>query len=141
MPPSIKEQLIGAWSLVSLESTDLTGTVAQPLGEAPTGLIIYTSAGYMSVQIMQGGRAELVAPELYEKQSLKYADLGYLAYCGPYHADEAAQLVTHQVETSLYPEWIEQPQIRKVRFEGELLHLTTAGPFPITRLVWQRKQK
>ncbi|WP_210521316.1 lipocalin-like domain-containing protein [Hymenobacter terricola] len=140
MASSLKEQLIGAWTLVSLESEDSTGTVTQPMGENPTGLLLYTPTNYMSVHIMQKGLTELVAPALYEARMLKYADLGYLAYCGHYHADEAAQLVTHQVEISLYLEWLGQPQVRAVRFEGELLHLTTVGPHPITRLVWRRNQ-
>lgn len=140
MQPSIKAQLIGAWTLVSLETADATGAVTWPMGENPTGQLLYTPAGYMSVHIMQLGRPALVAPALYATHPLRYADLGYLAYCGRYHTDEATQLVTHQVEISLYPEWLGQPQVRQVRFEGDQLHLTTVGPHPTTRLVWRRNQ-
>jgi len=52
MSKSLREQLIGAWKLVSYEIRPVDGSPAfYPLGERPMGIILYTPDGYMSAQL------------------------------------------------------------------------------------------
>ncbi len=58
MPTSqLREQLVGAWRLVSYEIRPRDGgTVTYPLGRDARGWILYTPDGYMSAQLMAPGR-------------------------------------------------------------------------------------
>ena len=52
--------IIGAWRLVTYEAH--TGDdVLYPLGEDPSGYIMYTPDGYMSVLMMAAGRKNFAA--------------------------------------------------------------------------------
>jgi hypothetical protein len=54
---SLREQLIGAWTLVSYEERPLDGSPSfYPMSEQPVGIIMYTPDGYMSAQLMKPGR-------------------------------------------------------------------------------------
>lgn len=49
MAENLREQLIGAWKLVSYQEIPVDGSDPfEPLGHQPRGLIIYTPDGYMS---------------------------------------------------------------------------------------------
>ena len=49
---SIRQQLAGAWRLVSIETTRPSGEVIYPFyGRHPEGLLMYDPSGWMSVQI------------------------------------------------------------------------------------------
>ncbi|MBJ9925962.1 lipocalin-like domain-containing protein, partial [Burkholderia cenocepacia] len=52
----LREQLVGAWRLVSYEIRPRDGgTVTYPLGRDARGWILYTPDGYMSAQLMAAG--------------------------------------------------------------------------------------
>jgi hypothetical protein len=49
----LREQLIGAWKLVSYEERPVDGSPPfYPMSEKPMGIIMYTPDGYMSAQLM-----------------------------------------------------------------------------------------
>ncbi|MEK8044590.1 lipocalin-like domain-containing protein, partial [Burkholderia contaminans] len=53
----LREQLVGAWRLVSYEIRPRDGSaVTYPLGRDARGWILYTPDGYMSAQLMAAGR-------------------------------------------------------------------------------------
>src|SRR4029077_12305621 len=53
----LREQLIGAWRLVSYVETPVDGSPKRfPLGEDAEGIIMYTPDGYMSAQLMRLAR-------------------------------------------------------------------------------------
>ena len=57
MTQSLREQLIGAWTLVSYEERPVDGSPSfYPMSEQPVGIIMYTPDGYMSAQLMKPGR-------------------------------------------------------------------------------------
>jgi len=101
--PTLSEQLVGAWSLVSCEVLTADGTTQHPLGADAMGLLIYGPHRHMTVQIMasdrQRWRAQSQGPQ--RLAELAAAADGYLAYAGTYEVDEAARTVTHRVELSL----------------------------------------
>jgi Lipocalin-like domain len=54
---SLREQLVGAWTLTSCVLRDITtGAEDRPFGERPLGLILYTPDGYMSAQLQRPER-------------------------------------------------------------------------------------
>ena len=83
-----RERLIGAWRLVSMAGPDgklLTAGV-------PTGMLVYTRDGHMSVQLMYPKSAGALSNE--------YVLNGYEASFGSYDIDEATHTVTHHVQGS-----------------------------------------
>jgi Lipocalin-like domain len=52
MAQGLREQLIGAWKLVSYEERPVDGSPSfYPMSEQPMGIIMYTPDGYMSAQL------------------------------------------------------------------------------------------
>jgi hypothetical protein len=128
---SLRDELVGAWRLVSCVERDIaTSEIFLPMGETPEGFILYTPDGYMSAQLSSPGRAHFADGDMYRGTPDEYAaaGLGYLAYSGPYHVDEARQTVEHSMVVSGFPNWAGERQIRLVELDGDQLVLRTEAP-------------
>ncbi|CAN5687947.1 hypothetical protein BH11ACT6_BH11ACT6_50250 [soil metagenome] len=126
----LRNRILGAWELVTFDARDVvTGEVHRPLGREPRGLLLYTDDGFMSAQLApQGADAEL---------------RGYIAYSGPFHVDEDASAVHHDVRMATMPDLLSQKQIRQVTLTGDHLVLTATmtddlGTTTHSTLTWQR---
>ncbi|HVR00317.1 MAG TPA: lipocalin-like domain-containing protein [Mycobacterium sp.] len=141
----LREKILGAWRLVSyVEQDDRGGPVTFPLGRDAVGLIIYTSDGYMSAQLMRSGRHAYEQPDIAGGTTAQAAAAaeGYLAYSGPYDVDESASVVHHRVAVSLLPNWLGTVQLRHGSLKDNQLTLVAEIPLreAIIRstLVWAR---
>ncbi|WP_233549349.1 lipocalin-like domain-containing protein [Lysinibacillus yapensis] len=136
---SLKEQVIGVWSLVSYQSQNDEGNIIYPLGKDATGFIMYHPEGYMSAQLMRQGRPVYASGDLHEgtKDEMAEAAFGYLAYAGKYEVNEETNTLTHHMEVSMNPTWLGQQQPRVGSIEGEILSIYN-GLNPNDRLVWKR---
>ncbi|AKM01391.1 MULTISPECIES: lipocalin-like domain-containing protein [Burkholderia cepacia complex] len=126
----LREQLVGAWRLVSYEVRPRDGSaVAYPLGRDVRGWILYTPDGYMSAQLMAAGRPPYTDGDLHggTVDERATAARGYIAYSGPFRVDDDGTL-THEMDVSLYPNWIGNVQQRVVMLDGDRLQLGTAAP-------------
>ena len=59
--PSERRNLIGAWELVFLQDHRPNGDVLDWMGKKPSGTLIYSPDGRMSVQIMRDPRPAVVS--------------------------------------------------------------------------------
>jgi hypothetical protein len=115
--------LVGVWRFQSEVDTRADGSAVR-IGPADgwEGYIVYTSDGFVSVNIMPKGR----------KWKLKTATLAELrktikdgsAYAGRYEADAAGGTVTYLLRTSLDPHDEGRRLIRRFTIEGEVLALS-----------------
>ena len=131
MPNTLRDQLIGAWKLVSYAEKPVDGSAAfYPMSENPMGIIMYTPDGFMSAQLMHPNRKNFASGDWFNGTDTEYKDeaSSYIAYTGPFHVDEEKQTLTHTMFISLFPNWTGQTQPRVVKIEGDLLHLSTAAP-------------
>ena len=88
---SAREKLIGAWHLLRI---DTPGPDGKPMDmPQPTGVLIYTRDGHMSVQLMY--------PKSTSALSNEYVLNGYEASFGSYDLDEAKHMLTHHVQGSV----------------------------------------
>jgi Lipocalin-like domain len=147
MPAKLRDQLIGAWKLVSYEEKPVDGSAPfHPLGERPLGIIMYTPDGYMSAQLSKPDRPPFDSGDWFKgtDEDYKQEASTYIAYTGPFHVDEAKRTLTHTMFISLFPNWVGQTQPRVVKIEGNTLHLSTAAPIHSggkivnSSLVWER---
>ena len=82
---SDRQRLVGAWHLKSTNGPD-----GKPLTSGvPTGMLIYTGDGHMSVQLMY--------PKSASSLSNEYVLNGYEASFGSFTINEATHTVTHHV--------------------------------------------
>jgi hypothetical protein len=146
-----RQELIGAWQLVSIQRVGLHGPTIDPFyNTGSTGILIYDASGWMSVQIagqprpameVLGSRPTLNGvPELAQ---LKAAVLDtYYAYYGTWEYDEATSKVTHHVKSSLIPGETGLSYSQTVTLDHENLIFTirqeVAGGTTVQKKVWKR---
>jgi hypothetical protein len=147
MTTSLRDQLVGAWKLVSYVESPVDGSAPfYPFGETPQGIIMYTPDGFMSAQLCRPSRAAFASGDWFDGTPEEYGAEAttYIAYTGPFHVDEEDQTLAHSMFISLFPNWIGQTQPRVVRIEGDFLNLSTASPIRSggklvnSHLRWQR---
>jgi hypothetical protein len=146
---TIREQLLGAWTLSSYVETDVDGgNRMHPLGESPLGFILYTSDGYMSAQLQTGDRKHFAGGDMYRGSADEYIAAGstYLAYSGRFTVDESVHVVSHHADVSFFPNWFGQTIKRVAKFQGNSLFLTTEKPqrfngmLKTAQLEWKRAE-
>ena len=120
-PPS----LIGSWYLLSATLRGDSGHVGYPFGPSPRGYLMYLAGGYMSWSMMSANRPNFSSNDpLQGTDAEKIAAYGsYFSYSGRYSV--TADLVVHQVEISLFPNWTGSIQERYFELTGTGLVLKT----------------
>ena len=94
MAEKLRDQLIGAWKLVSYVEKPVDGSEPfHPLGEHPMGIILYTPDDYMSAQLMRPDRQPFASGDRFDGTADEYQQEAptYIAYSGPFHVDEEKQ--------------------------------------------------
>jgi len=126
MPEAIGPRIIGTWKLVSWTYTDDHGNTVPYLGEGAQGILMYDSQGYMNAQLMRAGRPPFAKPGFAEgtAEETWHAFNSYLAYYGRYYEAQPGEII-HEVEGSLFPNWVGHRQVRYATVIGDQLTLHT----------------
>ena len=100
---------------------------------------MYNPDGYMSAQIMGMGRPAYKSGTLHTgtMEEMAAAAHGYLAYSGRFEVDEKNNTLTHYMEVSMNPTWLDQSQPRIAHIYGNRIVIFN-GLKPEDRLVWER---
>lgn len=114
------------------------------MGNAPSGLLIYSGDGAMIGILGSGDRPRFVADDVTggtdEERALAFAT--FIAYGGRFEIE--GDVISHHVDTSLFPNWIGTVQRRRWELdETDRLTLTSppvtlGGATRIQRLTWER---
>ena len=120
----VRDQLIGAWRLAWLEEEGTDGNVHKA---DCAGMLVYTSDGRMSVQVM------------YRNQQTRssYAQSGYEASYGAYQLDQGAHTFTFHVEGALVRTLIGKDLTRVYEFSGNQPIVKSANPNEHWKVVWE----
>jgi lipocalin-like protein len=143
---SIKEQLVGAWTLLLADGIQPDGTHVPAFGPNPVGILIFTSNGRYSLQIM---RVVNRAPFASKDRDSGTADenkavaQGTISHFGTYTVDEAGKAIVLHIEGSSFPNWENTNQQRLVTaITDEVLTYTNPTPpaqgFTHTELAWRK---
>jgi len=126
---SDREKLIGAWHLVHI---DAPGPDGKPMDiPQPMGMLIYTSDGHVSVQLMYPTSAEALSNE--------YVKDGYEASFGSYDMDEAKHVLTHHVQGSVTRDLLvgkDLPRVYELTGDGHLV-IKSARPDEHWSVTWK----
>ena len=123
--PFSASALVGGWRLLAWETRDSAGNVGRPLGDHPEGRLLYSADGLMSVHMARASREAFreVSGNPFgggpEQAAAAYRS--YLAYSGRYRLD--GDTVVHEVDLSLFPDWVGHSQARRVTLTGSRLVL------------------
>ena len=136
--------IVGSWRLISCEHRRSDGAVEFPFGPKPNGRLVYAADGRMIVVVTDPARSPARSPQFFEagERELAEAARGCVAYSGRWSI--RGNDVVHDVEQSLFPNWIGNKLVRAFRIDGIRMTLTTAA-FLIrdveftAALVWERE--
>lgn len=143
----VRERLIGVWELVSIRETLPDGSERDrpEFGHRPTGLLIYTPSGRVSVHFMRRDRAPWKDEESADEKERAEALAGYGGYAGRFTVgdEEGRPFVLHRVEIAAIPNRVGRDLKRFCSFEDDRL---TLRPEPVVRggveirrsLIWRR---
>jgi hypothetical protein len=148
--PAARQQLIGAWRLAAIEYSGPHGESVDPYYQAgSSGIIIYDSSGWMSVQITAQNRRRWEVPAVRvprpveEDAALKAEAFDtYYSYYGTWDYDAATRVVTHHVKSSIIPAETDLDYAQTVTLEGGRLIFTVRSGDPgtetVRKKIWER---
>jgi Lipocalin-like domain len=113
---TLKQRLVGTWTFVRTEATQADGSKILPFGPNPKGVNIFTEDGHFAqIQIADG------IPKFASNSRVtgtpeenKAVVVGSISLFGTYTVDEAAKTIIYKVESSTFPNWVGQEQIRPI---------------------------
>lgn len=138
-----EDSIVGSWRLVSTQATTPEGKVlASPMGEHPTGFLVYTAEGRMSLLITHEGRPNLSGDRLdspLEERARAFSTM--VAYAGSYRVD--GNRLVHHLEAASSQNWVGTDLPRTISFEGNRLKLEAPmqarhGVMQRFEQVWER---
>lgn len=136
--------IAGSWKLKSWRQIHAeSGTVTYPLGENPSGILIYTADFNMAVQMVAANRPPIATDDALSgdvgERAAAYSTC--LAYFGSYDVRDG--VVTHRIGASLFPNWSGSVQLRPFSHDENQLVLRTApakgpGGTVVNEISWVR---
>jgi hypothetical protein len=142
---SIKDLLVGNWSLLLVDNIKDDGTHVPGFGPNPDGSLIFTADGHYSLQIIRYGRPAFASKDRLKgtADENKAAVQGMVSHFGTYTVDEANKTVTFRIAASSFPNWDATTQKRAVTaITDELLTYNTAAPstsgYVRAELAWKK---
>jgi hypothetical protein len=123
---SLKEQLVGTWTVASWEQTNKDGTKFQRFGANPKGVNVFDANGRFVVIYARSDLPKLAAQDPMKSTPAENKAImeGSIAYFGTYTVDEAAKTISMRVETSTFPNQVGMEQKRTVTVSANELRLT-----------------
>jgi hypothetical protein len=115
---SIKEQLVGTWTLVSINRSDT-------FGADPKGIAFFDSGGYFIITVMRSDRPKYTINDRAQGtiEENKATAQGTLTYFGTYSVSEADRTIAIRVVSSSFPNWDGSDQKRIFTLAGDELKL------------------
>ena|SRR5579872_1159706 len=103
--PSLKQQLVGTWTLVSIIATDKAGNKSDRRGPNPKGLLIFEPTGYYSILTARASIPNFTVDNVTQgtPEEYKAAMLGMIANVGKWSVDETTKVITTYVEAGSFP--------------------------------------
>src|SRR5215831_14571102 len=139
---SAKEQLVGAWSLVSIDFVRPDGGRSATFGASPKGIAFFDAGGHYIISVMRSDRPKYAINNFAEgtADENKATAQGVITYFGTYSVSEADRIVAIHIEGSSFPNWNSTDQKRIFAIAGDELKLTSpaASGAGTAEVVWKR---
>jgi Lipocalin-like domain len=124
---SLKDQLVGTWTLVSYEITPLNGTKRQVAN--PKGILMFDAAGRYATFLVRGDRPKYRSAGAPTTEEIAATVRDYVAgNFGTWSVDEAGKTLTRHYDGALNPNNEGTETKVTVSLSGDELRLTTMSP-------------
>jgi len=122
---SMKEQISGAWQLVSVDQTSPDGKKEQLFGPNPKGVMILDPSGQYVLIITRPGREKFKANSRIKgtPEENTAAVLGTTASFGTWSIDSTGKTLTVRIEGGMYPNQDGTTSTRTVNLSGDELRM------------------
>jgi len=126
---TLKEQLVGTWTLVSADTVNPDGSRVPIYGPNPKGLGVFDSNGRYIFLNGRSGLPKFASNNRMEGTPEEYKAVvqGMNAHFGRYTINETDKTITFHIETSTFPNWNGIEQKRPFTLTGDELKWTTAA--------------
>lgn len=127
---SLKEQLVGTWTLVSNDNVAADGTKRQVFGPNPKGIMILAADGHYALIAANPARPKFKGNTRLDgtPEENKAVVAGTVASFGTWSADEASNTLITRIEGNLFPNDEGREQRRIVTLEGDELRQVNPSP-------------
>lgn len=126
---TLKEQLVGTWTYVSVDTVRPDGSRVPMFGSNPRGLASFDGNGRYILLTTRPGQPKFASNNRMEGTPEEYKAVvqGSIAHFGRYTVNEAEKTITFHIEASTFPNWNGVEQKRPVTLTGDELKWTTAA--------------
>ena len=126
---SLKEQLVGAWDLVSCERTTAKGA-NQPYCVNSIGILIFDASGRYAHMIAARGRPKLTTFNRGDVPAEQYKAVaqGFLANFGTWSVTEGDKTITRHYEAAMLPNYEGTDSKMSLSIVGDELTLVNPNP-------------
>jgi hypothetical protein len=102
---TLKEQLVGAWTLVSIIATDKAGAKSERRGPNPKGLLIFEANGRYSLLTSRSDIPKFAINNVNQGTAEEYKAVvtGMIANIGTWTVDETTKTITTNIEAGSFP--------------------------------------
>ena len=141
---SLKEQLVGTWTLVSWDQRNADGTTVQLFGANPKGIAFFDTTGHYIITVMRSDRAKYAIENFGQiaqttAEENKATAQGTITYFGTYSVNEADRVIAIHVEASSFPNWNGTDQKRFFELtEDQLKLIVRPRPGVSGDVLWKR---
>jgi hypothetical protein len=140
---SLKEQLVGTWTLVSTDTVRQDGTRFQQFGANPKGMLVFDGNGRYSQIFVRSDLHKFAATtaDRGTTEENKAVMQGMVAHFGTYSVNEADKTITSKAEGSWFPNQVgtEAKRIVIALTADELRYTNPATALGTTaQTVWKR---
>jgi hypothetical protein len=120
---TLKDQIVGTWTYVSVDLVRPDGARVPLFGPAPQGRASFDRDGRYILMTARAGQARFAATNRMEgtAEENKAVVQGSIAHFGTYSVDEANKTLTFHIETSTFPNWNGTEQKRPFTIAGDEL--------------------
>jgi glucose/arabinose dehydrogenase len=138
-PKSMKEALVGSWTLLVDDAVKPDGTHTPNFGPNPMGIAVFSADGHFAVEIMRAGRPKFASNSRATgtADENKAAVAGANAFFGAYTLSEADKTLTMRVEGSTYPNLEGTTQKRTITSLTAGDELTWTNPATHGEVAWK----
>jgi hypothetical protein len=113
---TLRDQIVGAWTLVVAEVVALDGKKSFPFGETPNGVLIFTADGRFSQIHVASDVPKIASNNRLTGTSEEYAAImrRSIFVFGAYSINEEKKTVTYKIVAASYPNWQGEAQERSI---------------------------
>lgn len=124
---TLKEQVVGTWAYVSVDTVRPDGSRKPMYGTNPQGLAVFDGSGHYILMTSRADIAKFASANRTEgtPEENKAVVQGMISHFGTYTVNEADKTITFHVATSSFPNWNGVEQKRPFTINGDQLKWMT----------------